>query len=183
MHVYTPPGYESGNQKYPVLYLIHGGGDEDSGWSTIGRTGFILDNLLASNKIKPMIVVMPNGSISLPGVANPMGGGRPATPEAVAARVATISKLHDAFVSDLLTGIIPHVEQTYRVLATRENRAIVGLSMGGAETLRAASSNLYATPPSSPIPRKPTSRSSCFGSVWARTTARSRMVPNGFRRR
>jgi hypothetical protein len=77
MHVYTPPGYERGNQKYPVLYLIHGGGDEDSGWSTIGRAGFILDNLLAAGKIKPMIVVMPNGSISLPGVTNPMGGAPP----------------------------------------------------------------------------------------------------------
>jgi enterochelin esterase-like enzyme len=142
MHVYTPPGYESGNQKYPVLYLVHGGGDEDSGWSIIGRAGFILDNLLAAGKIKPMIVAMPNGSITLPGVANPMGGGRAATPEAIAARIATISKLHDAFVSDLLTGIIPHVEKTYRVLATRENRAIAGLSMGGAETLRAAPSNL-----------------------------------------
>ncbi|HEY6305609.1 MAG TPA: esterase, partial [Candidatus Angelobacter sp.] len=87
----------------------------------------------------PMIVVMPNGSITLPGVANPMGGGRgAATPEAVAARIAAISKLHDAFVSDLLTGIIPYVESTYRVLATRENRAIAGLSMGSAETLRAA---------------------------------------------
>jgi enterochelin esterase family protein len=144
MQVYTPPGYESSGQKYPVLYLIHGGGDEDSGWSTIGRAGFILDNLLAAGKVKPMIVVMPNGSISLPGVTSPMGGGaRPATtPEAIAARIATISKLHDAFVSDLLTGIIPHVEKTYRVLATRENRAIAGLSMGGAETLRAATSNL-----------------------------------------
>jgi len=143
MHVYTPPGYERGSAKYPVFYLIHGGGDEDSGWSTIGRAGFILDNLLAAGKIKPMIVVMPNGSITLPGVANPMGGGRgAATPEAIAARIVAISKLHDAFVSDLLTDIIPHVESTYRVLATRENRAIAGLSMGGAETLRAAPSNL-----------------------------------------
>lgn len=145
MHVYTPPGYERGSEKYPVLYLIHGGGDEDSGWSTIGRAGFILDNLQAEGKIKPMIVVMPNGSITLPGVANPMGGGRggaAATPEAIAARIAAISKLHDAFVSDLLTGIIPHVESTYRVLASRENRAIAGLSMGGAETLRTAPSNL-----------------------------------------
>jgi enterochelin esterase-like enzyme len=143
MHVYTPPGYERGSANYPVFYLIHGGGDEDSGWSTIGRAGFILDNLLAAGKIKPMIVVMPNGSITLPGVANPMGGGRgAATPEAAAARIAAISKLHDAFVSDLLTGIIPHVESTYRVLATRENRAIAGLSMGGAETLRTAPSHL-----------------------------------------
>jgi enterochelin esterase family protein len=140
MHVYTPTGYERSDVKYPVFYLIHGGGDEDSGWSTIGRAGFILDNLLAAGKIKPMIVVMPNGSITLPGVLNPLGGGRgSATPEA---RIAAVSKLHDAFVSDLFTGIIPHVESTYRVLANRENRAIAGLSMGGAETLRAAPSHL-----------------------------------------
>jgi enterochelin esterase-like enzyme len=144
MHVYTPPGYERGNTRYPVFYLIHGGGDEDSGWSTIGRAGFILDNLVAAGKIKPMIVVMPNGSITLPGVTNPMGAGRgaTATPELLSARIAAISKLHDAFVSDLLTGIVPDVESRYRVLATRENRAIAGLSMGGAETLRAAPSNL-----------------------------------------
>ncbi len=143
MQVYTPPGYERSSAKYPVFYLIHGGGDGDSGWSTIGRAGFILDNLIAERKIKPMIVVMPNGSMTLPGVTNPMGGGRGATtPEAIAVRIATISKLHDAFVSDLLTGIIPHVESTYRVLATRENRAIAGLSMGGAETMRAAPSNV-----------------------------------------
>ena len=83
-----------------------------------------------------MIVVMPNGSITLPGVPSPMAGGRGATtPEAQAERIARISKLHDAFVSDLLTGIIPHVESTYRVLTNRENRAMAGLSMGGAETL------------------------------------------------
>lgn len=142
MHVYTPPGYEKGNTRFPVLYLIHGGGDEDSGWSTIGRAGFILDNLLSAGKIKPMIVVMPNGSITLPGVPAPMGGGMAATPEAQAERIARISKLHDTFVSDLLTSIIPYVDSTYRTLSDREHRAMAGLSMGGAETLRAAPSNL-----------------------------------------
>src|SRR5690242_10689265 len=71
MHVYTPPGYDSGNAKYPVFYLLHGGGDDDSGWSTIGRAGFILDNLLAAKKAKPMIVVMPNGSIPRPAAIPP----------------------------------------------------------------------------------------------------------------
>ena len=66
MHVYTPPGYEGGDEKYPVFYLLHGGGDEDSGWSTIGRAGFILDNLIAAKKAVPMIVVMPNGSLPPP---------------------------------------------------------------------------------------------------------------------
>lgn len=62
MHIYTPPQYDSGSAHYPVLYLLHGGGDEDSGWSTIGRAGFILDNLLARGDAQPMLVVMPNGS-------------------------------------------------------------------------------------------------------------------------
>ncbi len=141
MHVYTPPGYETATAtKYPVLYLMHGGGDEDSGWSTIGRAGFILDNLLAAGKIKPMIVVMPNGSISLPGV-EPVRG--PAlTPELQATRIAIISRLHDAFAQDLLGSIIPHVERHYRVLTDRTHRAMAGLSMGGAETLRVTPSNL-----------------------------------------
>jgi len=108
-----------------------------------GEVRAVWYNSTTLGQIKPMIVVMPNGSITLPGVVNPMGGGRGATtPEALAARIATISKLHDAFVSDLLTGIIPHVEQTYRALTTGENRALAGLSMGGAETLRAAPSNV-----------------------------------------
>ena len=66
MHIYTPPGYDSSQDRYPVFYLLHGGGDEDSGWSTIGRAGFILDNLLAEKKAKPMLVVMPNGSLPRP---------------------------------------------------------------------------------------------------------------------
>src|SRR6516164_6857410 len=66
MHVYTPPGYDASKDTYPVLYLLHGGGDEDSGWSTVGRAGFILDNLLADKKVKPMLVVMPNGMMPRP---------------------------------------------------------------------------------------------------------------------
>ncbi len=142
MHVYTPPGYESGKTAYPVLYLIHGGGDEDSGWSTVGRAGFILDNLIAAGKAKPMIVVMPNGSISLPGVTTTLTPEQRNSPEAQATRIANISKLHDTFVADLLKTIIPEVERRYRVIASRENRAIAGLSMGGAETLRTAPANL-----------------------------------------
>src|SRR3954468_19808475 len=66
MHVYTPPGYEGGSDRYPVLYLLHGAGDEVSGWSTIGRAGFILDNLIAARRAVPMLVVMPNGSLPRP---------------------------------------------------------------------------------------------------------------------
>ncbi len=142
MHVYTPPGYGTASARYPVLYLLHGGGDEDSAWSTIGRAGFILDNLIAEGKAKPMIVVMPNGGVSLPGVSAALAPEDRDKPEALAARMAALSKEQDAFVQDLVATIIPHVEKNFRVLASRENRAIAGLSMGGARTLRVAPSRL-----------------------------------------
>jgi enterochelin esterase-like enzyme len=125
MHVYTPPGYDSGNTKYPVFYLLHGGGDEDSGWSTVGRAGFIIDNLLASKKAKPMIVVMPNGSMP-----------RPAVVPGVAADPVAQRAAQQKFVDELLNNVIPYVEKNYRVIANRENRAIAGLSMGQAKRLR-----------------------------------------------
>jgi len=142
MHVYTPPGYGTGTARYPVLYLMHGGGDEDSGWSTIGRAGFILDNLIAERKAKPMIVVMPDGNVSLTqasGAGAPGDRGSPSAPED---RMAGLAKEQDAFARELVTCIIPHVEQNFRVLAGRDNRAMAGLSMGGARTLRVAPSRL-----------------------------------------
>ncbi len=72
MHVYTPPGYETGRDRYPVFYLLHGAGDVDESWSSVGRAGFILDNLIAANKAKPMIVVMPAGHVNGAGAA--LGG-------------------------------------------------------------------------------------------------------------
>ncbi|GAB3967913.1 alpha/beta hydrolase-fold protein [Spirosoma terrae] len=122
MHVYTPPGYEKGTTKYPVFYLLHGAGDDDSGWNSIGRAGFILDNLLAANKAKPMIVVMPNGSM-------PMN----LTPGSNMNQV--MSDMRTRFSNELLKDVMPTVEKTYRTLTNRENRAIAGLSMGGFQTL------------------------------------------------
>jgi enterochelin esterase family protein len=122
MHVYTPPGYEKGSGKYPVFYLLHGGGDDDSGWNTIGRSGFILDNLIAAGKAKPMIVVMPNGSMPLP-------------PQTGMPNAQTMNRMRDMFAGELLKDILPMVEKTYRTLTTPENRAIAGLSMGGFQTL------------------------------------------------
>src|SRR5262249_57005584 len=75
MHVYTPPGYESGRDRYPVFYLLHGASDVDDSWSSVGRAGFILDNLIAANKAKPMIVVMPSGHVNGAGAA--LGGQVP----------------------------------------------------------------------------------------------------------
>ena len=138
MHVYTPPGYDNNNAKYPVFYLLHGGGDDDSGWSTIGRAGFIMDNLLAARKVKPMIVVMPNGS--MPPVANApvFVPGAPPSPAVTAAAAAA----QERFANELLTDVMPYVEKNYRVISNRDNRAIAGLSMGGGQTLRIAPSNL-----------------------------------------
>ena len=126
MHVYTPPGYESGQQKYPVFYLLHGSGDSDAAWTSVGRAGFILDNLIAAKKAEPMIVVMPAGHTT----RTPAPGGGRGTPAA-----------RDEFGEDLIGDVIPYVERTYRVIADRSHRAVAGLSMGGGQTLNAAMSH------------------------------------------
>jgi enterochelin esterase-like enzyme len=142
MHIYTPPGYDSSGRSYPVLYLLHGGGEDDTGWSVIGRAGFIMDNLLAEDKVTPMIIVMPNGKIDLLGLSYRGSKIDFPTPEGVASVIQKIIKAHNAFAKDLFTGIIPTVEKAYRVLNDREHRAIAGLSMGGAQTMRIGPSNL-----------------------------------------
>jgi enterochelin esterase-like enzyme len=124
MHVYTPPGYEKGEGKSPVFFLLHGAGDCDQSWSTVGRAGFILDNLIAAGKAKPMIVVMPAGHTRTARFA-PGGGRQP-----------------DEFSEDFVKDIKPYVEKHYRVLDGRANRAIAGLSMGGGQTLNIAFSHL-----------------------------------------
>jgi enterochelin esterase family protein len=118
VHVYTPPGYEKKSGKYPVLYLLHGMGDNDATWSASGRANFIADNLLAQHQIKPIIVVMTDGHAVDPAAGRDM-----------------VSRNLEAFSSDLLRDVIPLVESTYRVKANRENRAIIGLSMGGGQSL------------------------------------------------
>lgn len=131
MHVYTPPGYDGGTERYPVFYLLHGGGDEDAGWSTIGRAGFILDNLIAQKKAKPMLVVMPNGSLPRPADL-PRGDASDAQSADVARRRA---EFQQRFVNELLKEIVPGVEKNFRVRTGAENRALAGLSMGGGQTL------------------------------------------------
>jgi enterochelin esterase-like enzyme len=134
MHIYFPPGYESGKERYPVFYLLHGGGDEDSGWSTIGRAGFILDNLIAAKRARPMIVVTPNGSLPRPANLPPATPGAPPDPAVTAA-------LQDRFTNELMRDVAPFVEKNYRVLTGRDNRAIAGLSMGGGQTTRVIASH------------------------------------------
>jgi enterochelin esterase-like enzyme len=124
MHVYTPPGYETGSQKYPVFYLLHGAGDCDDSWTSVGRAGFIIDNLIAAKKAKPMVIVMPAGH------TGPFDFGRPAA--------SRTPDFNDDFVKDFVNDIMPYAETHYRVLRDRNHRAIAGLSMGGAQTLNIA---------------------------------------------
>lgn len=133
LHIYTPPGYEGGAEKYPVLYLLHGSGDDDAGWPTIGRTGFILDNLIAAGKAKPMLVVMPNGSLSMPDDLRRFeADGKTVNPGWRAASDANQAKI----VRHIVDDIVPFVEKTYRVKTGPTNRALAGLSMGGGQTTR-----------------------------------------------
>ncbi|PYQ78592.1 MAG: esterase [Acidobacteria bacterium] len=125
MHIYTPPGYETSRDRYPVLYLLHGAGDVDDSWTSVGRAGFILDNLIAASSAKPMIVVMPAGHVNGAGAA--LGGS---VPFAAAEGIPGIGSGPDPFANDFLTDLMPYVEKNYRVLTDRQSRAIAGLSMG-----------------------------------------------------
>ncbi|PYI85587.1 MAG: esterase, partial [Verrucomicrobia bacterium] len=133
MHVYTPPGYESGKGKYPVFYLLHGAGDSDQAWTSVGRAGFILDNLIADKKAKPMVVVMPAGHTRASGFG--ARGGAPA--DGAPARPPV-----DEFVQDFLNDLMPYAEKNFRVNTGKQHRAIAGLSMGGSQTLNIAIPNL-----------------------------------------
>ena len=129
MHVYTPPGYEAGNQKYPVFYLLHGAGDTDDAWTSVGRAGFIFDNLIAAKQAVPMVVVMPAGhQPAMPGAAP--GAATAGAPPAAAGPPAI-----NPFTLEFVNDVMPYVERHYRVLTDRPNRAIAGLSMGGSQTL------------------------------------------------
>lgn len=116
MFIYTPPSYDKDNaKKYPVLYIQHGGGEDERGWAQQGHTDIILDNLIAEGKAREMIVVMSNGNVGGMNFGRPLG--------------------KDAFSMELLQNIIPFVEKNYRALTDPANRALAGLSMGGIQTL------------------------------------------------
>jgi enterochelin esterase-like enzyme len=123
--VYTPPGYDANREmRYPVLYLQHGGGEDETGWVRQGRMNFILDNLIAEGKAKPMIVVMEKGYATRAGAAP--APTRPGGPKGDA------SVFEDVVVKDL----VPMIDSTYRTIPQREQRAIAGLSMGAGQALR-----------------------------------------------
>ncbi len=120
-YLYTPPGYDENNgEKYPVLYLLHGGGEDERGWATQGKTDLILDNLIADKKAVPMLVVMVDGNIPLP----PFG-----------------QDILNVFEKELKRSVIPFVEKNYRVKTEASSRALAGLSMGGIQTLYAGVNN------------------------------------------
>ncbi|HTR36722.1 MAG TPA: alpha/beta hydrolase-fold protein [Bryobacteraceae bacterium] len=155
-YVYTPPDYDSNARgRYPVLYLLHGWGENEQGWENQGHVDFIMDNLIAAKKAKPMIIVMDNLNAAKPGADSslydartiiarptmadvlpppgvPAKGGRPAFP----------SNWDTTFTEMMLTDLIPMVEHTYRVLPGRENRAMAGLSMGGMQSFLTVLPNL-----------------------------------------
>lgn len=133
LFVYTPYGYETSNQKYPVLYLLHGAGGDEDAWSTMGRTRQIMDNLIEKGLAKPMLVVMPNGNATQTAARtlmipekerdpnNPAGGGN--------------------YVESIVNDIVPFIEATYKVDANPDSRAIAGLSMGAGHTISATLAN------------------------------------------
>jgi enterochelin esterase family protein len=167
MMVYTPPDYGTGNKRYPVLYLLHGGGGDEDAWLTMGRANIIMDNLIAAGKVKPAIVVMPNGnatqsvsqgygygptparqSVQAPAppplqAAGAGRGGAPAGgPGAAPARGGRGPQPYaGSFPESLVKDVIPFVEKNFRVMASKDDRAIAGLSMGGGHTLAATNNN------------------------------------------
>ena len=137
--VYTPPGYEKGSTKYPVLYLQHGWGENETSWGIQGKANLIMDNMIAEGRIKPFIVVMAYGMTNTGG--RPGGFRRPAgnaaTPPNGAARPAggpPRGMLDNGFQTVLLDELIPYVDAHFRTIANRDGRAMAGLSMGGMET-------------------------------------------------
>lgn len=162
--VYTPPGY-SPARKYPVLYLLHGIGGNETHWTQFGAADSILDNLIAANAVVPAIVVMPNGRASnepstlFAGrgrgdgrAAAPGGGGQPAGRSGAAqpggggrlggAAMDVEFQAYSAFERELVTDLIPFIESRYSVQADREHRALAGLSMGGGQSLNFGLGNL-----------------------------------------
>jgi enterochelin esterase family protein len=168
--VYTPPGYDTNlTARYPVLYLQHGMGEDARGWSTQGREGFILDNLIAEGKARPMLVVMDDGGITPGSMSGPgrggFGGRRGGAPWQTNAPSANTNKpitaaeaggsrgrggpggdpggqFWDGFSTVFIGDIIPMIDATYRTIPDREHRALAGLSLGGTQTWQITQSHL-----------------------------------------
>jgi enterochelin esterase-like enzyme len=139
--VYTPPEYDATvRAHYPVLYLQHGAGEDETGWTKQGHANFILDNLLAQRKVKPMLVVMDRGYAYRPGERS---GGRGTTPAATPAGGRGPGVLSPStFESVIVDDLIPMIDRTFRTLSDRDHRAMAGLSMGSMQAMQIALRNL-----------------------------------------
>ncbi len=132
--VYTPPGYDTQTKvRYPVLYLQHGGGEDETGWIKQAHANFILDNLIAAGSTKPMLIVMANGYARRAGQPVPDFAGKPfGSPEALRA----MQEMAQAFEDDVTQALIPFIDSHFRTLTDRDHRAMAGLSMGGMQTFQ-----------------------------------------------
>ena len=143
IYVYTPPDYEKGSKRYPVLYLQHGAGEDDHGWGAQGHAGLIMDNLIAEGKAKPFIIVMSNSYLvtggAAPGRGGPPGAGRGPAPAGQPGAGAAgrggpgrgFAMTDTPFEHALIGEIIPYVDANFRTLSDQPHRALAGLSMGG----------------------------------------------------
>jgi enterochelin esterase family protein len=129
MYVYTPPGYEQGKDKYPVMYLLHGGGGDEDGWISRGRANYIVDNLIAAKEAVPMIVVITNGNPDA--VAAPLDKPLNANTKDMTGIGGMASR---RFEESLVKDVVPYIEKNYRVIADADHRALTGFSMGGYQT-------------------------------------------------
>ena len=138
--VYLPPDYDAQTKKrYPVLYLQHGGGEDETGWIRQGRANVILDNLIAAGEAKPMIIVMAYGYARRAGsVAPNLNAATLGTPQGAQA----MAEMAKAFEDDIVESLVPFVDKTYRTLTDRNNRAMAGLSMGGFQTFQITTKHL-----------------------------------------
>ncbi|OFY43595.1 MAG: hypothetical protein A2Z69_01055 [Bacteroidetes bacterium RBG_13_44_24] len=138
VYVYTPAGYEGGTAKYPVFYLLHGAGGDEDAWTNMGRTAQIMDNLIAQGKAKPMIVVMTNGNANQAGAQNEV----PPLPEVQGEQgMAAYQRYAGKFEEHLVKDVVPFIEKNFRTFTGKDNRAVAGLSMGGAHTQTITNNN------------------------------------------
>ncbi len=138
--VYLPPNYDTQTKtRYPVLYLQHGGGEDETGWIRQGKANFILDNLIASGNTKPMIIVMANGYANRAGYTPPDLTGKPfGSPE----MIKVMQERMGAFEDDMTQALIPFIDKTFRTIPDRDHRAMAGLSMGGMQTFQVTFNHL-----------------------------------------
>jgi enterochelin esterase family protein len=136
MFVYTPPGYEIGKDKYPVLYLLHGGGGDEEGWINRGRANYIIDNLIATKEALPMIVVITNGNPDA--VAAPLDKPLNTNSKDITGFGGMAS---GRFEESLVKDVVPYIQKNYRVIADADHRALTGFSMGGYQTQNITNNN------------------------------------------